>query len=88
MFVLTGGCREELGLPWSCSLEKPCGFRDLEQPDPTLGADPDPTKSKFGEWGSDALQWVRLERLGCSKGGDVPTAQDLNGKVGDSGMSR
>lgn len=62
-----GGCREELGLPWSCSLEKPRGCRDLEQPGPTMGADPDLTKYKFGGWGSDdttALQWVRAGEVG------------------------
>lgn len=70
MFILTGECRwvqEELGLPWSCSLEKPRGCRDLEQPGPTMGADPDPTKYKFGGWGSDgttALQWVRAGEVG------------------------
>lgn len=90
VFILIGKCRWVQGRA-GLAMELFPGFRDLEQPGLTLGTDPDTTKYKFGDWGSDfitALQWVRLERSGCSRGGVVPTAQDLSGKLGDLWMSR
>lgn len=68
VFILTGKCRwvqGGAGLP----MELFPGFRDLEQPGSTLGADPDPTKSKFGEWGSDGITVGEAGELGVLQRG-------------------